>query len=130
MSENLGADLNATIASAVNARVEAAVLAALSGDDVLGRYVSAALNQEIELDRNYRKVKVNFLHHTIKTAIQEATKAAINAAIAEEREQIEELVRKAIKSQAANLAAQMATSLVEQAAKGYIRVEVKVPGEG
>ena len=43
MTDNLGADLNATIAHAVNARIEAQVLAALADSDVMGRMVTAAL---------------------------------------------------------------------------------------
>ncbi|MBA4858019.1 hypothetical protein [Nocardia farcinica] len=41
MTTPADADLNQVIVAAVNARVEASVAAALSGDDVIGKYVAA-----------------------------------------------------------------------------------------
>ena len=123
-------DLNATIANAVNARIEAAVTAALSGDEVLGQYVAAALNQPITIDRDYRKIKTTYQQHTIRSSIQEATKNAITRVLVEDQELIEDEVRKALRRNLAAIASGIAGSLADHAKKGYgVQVTVRLPKE-
>lgn len=115
-------DLNATITAAVNARVEAAVLAAFSGDGTLGRYVTAALQRPVEVpdpDRSYGKRKVPFAHHLIEQAIRDAAKAAVQKVLTEDAALIEDEVRKHIKRAAPDIAARMVGAVSDVAAKGY-----------
>jgi hypothetical protein len=125
-------DLNKVIASAVNARVEAAVMSALAGDETIGRMVTAALRQAVEVpdpDRQYGKIRVPFLNHLIQTAMREATKRAVEKVLIEEAEAIEDECRKAIKRQAAGIAATLAGQLQDAAAKSYgVSVTLKYPG--
>lgn len=126
---NVTEDLNATIANAVNARIEAEVAAALAGDEVIGQYVAAALRQEIQPDRYNSRSKTTFLTLTLRTAIQGATKAAVKRVLIEEREHIEDEVRKAIRRGTKNFAEQMVENLVKQASTAYgVKVELKLPG--
>ena len=95
---NLTEDINATIATAVNARIEAAVMESLSGDDVLARFVTAALTQQVKQGDFYSREKPKtFLAHTVQKAIQDATVAALEALVEEERPRIEEECRKALR---------------------------------
>lgn len=129
-TNNITTDLNATIASAVNARIEAEVAKALSGDEVIGQYVAAALNQEIEVERSYRKTKTTWLKHTLRKAMQDSTKAVIQRVLEEELPLIEEEVRKAVKREAGAIAEGIAKSLAERGGRGYgIDVKFRMPGE-
>lgn len=94
---NLNDDINATIATAVNARIEAAVMESLSGDDVLARFVTAALTQPVKQDTYDRSPRKTFLAHTVQKAIQDATRAAIEALVEEEKPRIEDECRKALR---------------------------------
>lgn len=128
---NIEADLNATIANAVNARIESEVFAALAGDEVIGRYVSNALRRPVEVpkDGGYGKERVPFLSHLLEQAFREATKAAVNKVLAEEQPLIEEEVRKAVKRNAGSIAEQLSASLAEQASRGYgVSIDVKLRG--
>lgn len=119
-------DLDETITAAVNARVEAAMLEALSGDEVLGQYVTAALQEKVENRRTYRTEP--YLTMVLKDAIREAAKDALKAVLVEDRERIEDEVRKAIRRDAPKIAQSMVGSLVDRAASTYgLRVELQFP---
>lgn len=123
-------DLNKTIRSAVNARVEAAVMAALSGDEVIGAMVAAALQQQVEVpsERGYGKEKVPFMVHAVRSAIRSATKDAVAKVITEETPLIEDEVRKAFKRSAATLADSLVSSLAESCRSAYgVSVELRLP---
>jgi hypothetical protein len=107
----LDVDLNATIGAAVNAKIEAAVMQALAGDEVMGAFVAAALNQKVETDRYDRKKDSTFLAHVVKEAIQKATKAAVESFVAAEREAIELEVRKALRSSLPKIASDLVGGL-------------------
>lgn len=133
MTDELTLDLNQTIAAAVNARVEAEVLKALSGDAVLSEFVSAALRQPVEVkdNRTYRTEQVPFLTLVLRKAIQEATKAVTQRVVLEETEKLEEYIRKAIRAQLPDLAAGLVKSVTDTATHGYgINVTCKVTGRG
>lgn len=107
----LEGDLNSTIAAAVNARIEAAVMEALSGDEVMGRYIASALSQKVEVDRYDRKKDRTFLSHVVEQAIQEATRAAVLRFVADERDLIETEVRKGLRKQIPAVAEQLVNGL-------------------
>jgi hypothetical protein len=122
-------DLNQVIVSAVQARIEAEVAAALSGDEVIGKYVAAALNQPIEVGRDsYNRRRTTYLRETIDTAVREATKAAVTQVIAEEREAIERAVRAELRDRVDGLAVQLVNSAVESVEKPYgLSVQLEYP---
>lgn len=126
---NLEADLNATIATAVRARIEAEVTKALAGDEVMSKYVAAALSSEIEVpaDRgSYQKRKTTFLREAIDTAIKGATKAAIAKIVAEERAAIEAAVTTELRKNVKNIAAQLVNKVAETTESAYgVTVELK-----
>lgn len=131
MSNPIDTDLNQAIVSAINAKVEAGVLAALSGDEVLGKYVAAALNQPLETENrnSYNKVKTTYLRHTIDQALREAVKAAVAKFIEGEQALIEAEVAKALRKQAATIGAQFVKHLAEQTiGRSYgVSVELRFP---
>lgn len=127
---DIGTDLNATIAYAVKAKIEAAVTAALATDEVLGGYVAAALNQEVTVKDGFRDRKTTYLRHTIDNAIREATKTAVHRILEEETALITEEVRKAFRREAGTLAAGLVGSLVEKCKNNYgVDVTLKLPGD-
>lgn len=107
----LDKDLNDTIAAAVNAKVEAAVMVALAGDEVLGRFVSAALTQPVATDRYSREKAPTFLAHTVQKAVQEATRVAIERLVEEAKPEIEQHVRKALRAKLPEVAATLVDGL-------------------
>lgn len=112
-------DLNETIAAAVKARVEAEMMKALSGDETIASFVTAALQQNVQYELNYRKVTEPYLTHVLRKTIQDATKAAVVALIAEEAPAIEAEIRKALKRETSSIAQALTRSLVDTAGKGY-----------
>jgi Mrp family chromosome partitioning ATPase len=134
MSNEVSTDLNTVIVAAVNARVEAAVLEALSGDQFLAQYVAAALNQQIEVKEragyyNDRTVKTTFLKNAITEAVKGATQAAVKRVLAEDADALEEAVRKELRKQAPTIAKQLVGTVAEAAEKPYgVTVGLKFPG--
>lgn len=114
-------DLNTIIVSAVNARVESAVAAALSGDEVMGRYVTAALQRQVEVPspNGYGKDRVPFMSHVIESAVRDAAEAAVRKFIAEQHEVFETEVRKHLRKAAPEFAQKMVGQLVETASRAY-----------
>ena len=123
-------DLNETIASAVKARVEAEMMKALSGDETIATMVAAALQQNVEYEVNYRKVKEPYISHVLRKTIQDATKQAVVRLIAEEAPAIEEEIRKALHREKSSIAQALTRSLVDTAQKGYgftVNLEMRGP---
>ena len=129
--DNLQLDLNQTIAGAVKARVEAEMFAALSGDATLTTFISAALNQPVPKDSSgYSRETEPYVHSVLRRALQEATKVAVQAFIAEEMESIEAEVRKTLRKSLNQIAATLTESLTKAAATTYgvsVAVELKMP---
>lgn len=126
-------DLNATIAAAVKAKVEASVMEALAGGELMREYVAAALSQQVDLNPNdrYNNKKVSFLERTLRTAIQKATEDAVRAAILEDMPVLQDEVRRAIKRNSSTMADALCTSLTEAAERAYgVKVELNMPGRG
>lgn len=119
-------DLNQVITSAVQARIEAEVAAALSGSDLMAQYVSAALNQTIEVGDRYRSTKITYLRHTIDEAIRGATKAAVAKVIAEELPAIEQAVTTELRKNVKVIAKTLTGKVGELAESAYgIKVEMQ-----
>ena len=125
-------DINQIIASAVNARVEAQVLAALSGDEVIGKLVTAALTEQVSATNDrYDSKKVPYLTKIVRDAIKEATAAALRRLIEEEMPVIEEEIRKALRRDIKGIAGQLAGQLTKEATRAYgVTVELKFPERG
>lgn len=123
-------DLNTVIVAAVNARVEAAVAEALSGNQLMAQYVGQALSQEVEIkDNNYNRRKTTFLKHSIEGAIQGAAKKAIEQFLVDEVAEIEKVVKAELKAQIPGIAKQLVGTLSDAASKAYgVEVKLKMPG--
>lgn len=132
MSDAIELDLNQTIVSAVNARVEAEMMKALSGDETIAAFVTAALRQAVEVKnpRTYSTTKEPFLTNVLRGAIQEAAKAACKRLIAEELPNIEDEIRKALRRDVKRIASTLTESLASAADKAYgfdVKLELKMP---
>lgn len=135
MSAELGLNLDSTITTAIKARIEAEVVRAMSGDEVLGAYVTAALQQPVRVPNqwgSYDSKTQPFLAHVLSQAIREATQVAVAKFVAEEVGSIETEVRKALKRDMAAIATTLTNSLVTAADKTYgvsVALELKMPSK-
>lgn len=123
MTDNLGADLNATIANAVNARIEAQVLAALADSDVMGRMVTAALQKKVNTGA-YRNNETTYLQSLIGKAIEEKTAEVVAADLETIRPLIETQVRAALRKSVGVLADSLVEGFVQAAAGSYPSISV------
>lgn len=122
-------DLNATIASAVQARVEAQVAEAMLRDDTFTTFVSAALQQPITVKDGYKDRKTTFLRHTLEGAIESRTKALVSEVIAEQDEQIKNEVRKALRKSIGVISDSLVDGFVANAASRYPSIKVEFGSE-
>lgn len=123
MTDNLGADLNATIAHAVNARIEAQVLAALADSEVMGRMVTAALQKKVNTGA-YRNNETTYLQSLIGKAIEEKTAEVVAADLETIRPLIETQVRAALRKSVGVLADSLVEGFVQAAAGSYPSISV------
>lgn len=128
---NISGDLNQVISSAVQARIEAEVAAALSGSEVMGQYVAAALSQQIEIKDprdSYRTIKTTFLRNAIDKAIQKATAAALTTVVEQEMPAIEQAVTTELRKNVKGIATQLVGQVAESVDKPYgITVQLNYP---
>jgi hypothetical protein len=115
---NLGDDINATIVAAVNARITAETFAALNNDEVLGKFVQAALYQPMEVER-YSSKRVPYIEQVLKNAVQAATKAAIAQWVADNQGQIKARVEAALTENMSGIAKAMVDSMINSTDSGY-----------
>ncbi len=128
---DLDGHIDTVISEAVQAKIDAAVMQSLSGDEVFGAYVTAALSQKVEGRDNYGRTKRDktFLQATVATAIQAATKKAVEEWLAEEHEFLVDEVRKALKRDSQAIATKLVDSLADAAEKTRgVRVGLVMPG--
>jgi len=124
-------DINAVIVSAVHARIETAIAAALLTEGGMGAIVSSALSQEIEVKDGYRTKKVPYLSEVLRKTIQAAAKNAIAKMVQEHEAEIEEKVKEALTGSTDAFAKGLVESLVKTAGGGYgLSVSIKYPGLG
>jgi len=121
--DSLTTDLNATIANAVNARIEAQVLAALADSDVMGRMVTAALQKKVNTGA-YRNNETTYLQSLIGKAIEEKTVEVVAAELDTIRPLIETEVRKALRKSVGVLADSLVEGFVQAAAGSYPSISV------
>lgn len=125
-------DLNQTIVSAVNARIEAEMMKALSGDETIATFVTAALRQKVEVKnaRTYTTTSEPFLTNVLRNAIQEVTKAACKRLVEESMPDIEAEIAKALRRDVKRIASTLTESLSKAADKAYgfdVHLELKMP---
>lgn len=123
MTDSLTTDLNATIANAVNARIEAQVLAALADSDVMGRMVTAALQKKVNTGA-YRNNETTYLQSLIGKAIEEKTAEVVAADLETLRPLIETQVRAALRKSVGVLADSLVEGFVQAAAGSYPSISV------
>ncbi len=127
-AENAAGDLNATIASAVQARIEMEVATALAGSDLMAQYVGAALHQEIVVKDNnsYRDRKTTYLREAIDGSIRVATKVALAKVLEAEAASIEKAITAEVKRNLPAIAKTAAENMATAAARTHgMTVEIK-----
>lgn len=125
-------DLNSVISNAVQARIEAQVMAALSGDEVFAQFVSSALSSEIVVrDKDFRERRTTYLAETIRKALQEATQGAVEKVMVEIAPELEAEVAKELRRSVKGLASHLVGSVQDAVKAPYgFKVELKGPNNG
>lgn len=124
---SLDKDLNETITSAVNARVEAAVAAALLNDESFTKFVTAALHHPVKTDSYSRETK-SYISHLLEKTIEAKTKEVVAEEIAGAAEQIRDEVRKALRKSIGVIADQLVDGFVENASGRHPSIKVEFSG--
>lgn len=114
---DLGKDINATIVAAVNAKITAETFAALSNDETLGKFVTAALTQKIEVDRYGPKVP--YINHVLESAIQKATKVAVEEWMLTNEQVVKDKVKELLEANIDNMAGALVGSATEEMKARY-----------
>jgi hypothetical protein len=129
MTTDLGKDINATIVAAVNAKVTAEVFAALNSDEVFGQFVSQAMMEPIQPDR-YSSKREPYITNVIRTAIQKATREAINEWMKDNEGVVKSKVRDALALRMEDLAGALVEGAIEATGSNYsTKVDVKFQKE-
>ena len=125
-------DINDVIASAVNARIETQVLAALSDSDVFKEFIIAALQQPVETRDPWgsRQKKTTYLQDVLQKVISERTKQAVVEAVDEHADAIKDEVAKALRKSTGAIAASLVDGFLKSASGQYPRIEVNFKGAG
>lgn len=120
-------DLNEVIVSAVGARVEAQVLAALSDSDTFNVMVMAALQQPVEVPdgTSYGKKRVPYLNNVLQAAIRERTREVVAEAIQEHDEAIKVEVRKALRKSIGVMADSLVDGFVANSSGRHPSIKVQ-----
>lgn len=132
MGNDLIPDLNQTIVAAVQARVEAEMLKALSGDEVIASFVTAALQEQVPVtnDRYDRKTEP-YVRNVLRKTIKEVTHQAVTRLIEEEMPSIETAIRKSLRRNIDSMTDGLVENLAKQAKGAYgIKIELRLPGDG
>lgn len=119
-------DLTDVIKSAVQARVEASVLEAMSSDGAMKAIVHAALNQTVDTG-NYREKKP-LLTHLVHTTVREQAKKVVAEEIQGLEDQIRDEVRTALKKSVGVISDSLVSGFVANASGRYPSIEVKFSG--
>lgn len=128
MPDTVETGLDSIIAKAVETKIEAALISALAGDEILGKYVTAALQQPIEVGGNYNKTKTTFLKNLIDETLRAAVKVACQKYIAEQSAVLEAAVAKELRAQSGRIAGQLVGGLAEKSKTAYgLTIDVKFP---
>jgi hypothetical protein len=113
----LNDDLNVVITNAVQARIEASVLEALSSDETFARFVTAALQEPISKD--YGRTKTTYMAEVVGEAIKVAAKQSVAKVMAEMQPQIEEEVAKCLRRDLEGIAAALVGSVTRAVDNPY-----------
>lgn len=123
-------DLNDIITSAVQARVEAQIVAAFAGDQTFEKFVIAALQQTVEVPGNdrYNKAKVPFMMHLLQEAVRASAKQAVQKYMTEHTDELAIAVERELSSKTAGIARQMVDQVSKKASENYgVTVELRWP---
>lgn len=120
---NLNDDINSTITSAVNSRVEAAVLEAVSSGDTMKSFVHAALNTKVSTS-GYSREEKPLITHLVQTTVQEQAKQVVAEEIGKAEAQIREEVRKALQESIGVISDSLVDGFVTHARGRYPSIEV------
>lgn len=120
---NLNEDINSTITSAVNSRVEAAVLEAINSGDTMKNFVHAALNTKVSKS-GYSREEKPLITHLVQTTVQEQAKQVVAEEIKKAEAQIREEVRKALQESIGIISDSLVDGFVSNAQGRYPSIEV------
>ena len=120
-------DINQIISAAVNARVEAAVLEAMTSSNTMATFVQAALTRKVP-SSGYSRDEKPLLTHLLQTTIEEQTKAVVAEEISKNKEVIRAEVQKALSKSIGVITDSLVDGFVANAEGRYPSIKVQFGG--
>lgn len=120
-------DINDIISSAVQARVEASVMEAMSSNGAMQAIVSAALSEQVQVGNSYGP-KVPLLTALVQGTIKEQAKQVVAEEVKSMSAEIRGEVRKALKKSVGVIADSLVDGFVASAEGRYPSIEVNFRG--
>lgn len=124
---NISSDLDKTITSAVNARVESEILATMANSDIMRTFVTSALDTKVKTG-GYSSEEKTLLTHLLETSVQQQAKAVVAEEIVKLEPVIREQVREALAKSVNVIADSLVSGFVENATGRYPSIEVNFRG--
>ena len=121
-------DINQIISAAVNARVEAAVLEAMTSNNTMATFVQAALSRKVTTPGGYSRDEKPLLTHLLHTTIEEQTKVVVAEEIKKSQEVIRAEVRKALNKSIGVITDSLVDGFVANAEGRYPSIKVQFGG--
>lgn len=125
---NLSSDLDKTITSAVQSRVEAEVLASLADSDLLGKFVTAALSEKVKVG-GYSGESKPLITHLVQSAVTDQAKSVISDEITGLAPLIRQEVREALKKSVGVIADSLVDGFVASAQGRHPSIRVSFADE-
>lgn len=120
-------DINQIISAAVNARVEAAVLEAMTSSNTMATFVQAALTRKVS-SSGYSRDEKPLLTHLLQTTIEEQTKAVVAEEISKNKDVIRAEVQKALSKSIGVISDSLVDGFVSNAQGSYPSIKVQFGG--
>lgn len=124
MSNTVSPALDDMIIAAVNSQIETKVFEALTSDDAIRAYVSAALEERVKEGDSYSTKYDKFISVTVKNAVREMTKQVVVESIKEHEDIIKAEVADALRNSIGVITESLVDGFVANAAGRYPSIEV------
>lgn len=124
MSNTVSPALDDMIIAAVNSQIETKVFEALTSDNAIRTYVSAALEEKVKDGDSYSGKYDKFISVTVKNVVKEITKKVVVESIKEHEDLIKAEVADALRNSIGVITESLVDGFVASAAGRYPSIEV------
>jgi len=117
-------DINQIIVSAVNARVEAEVAAALTNADAMKTFVEAALHEKVKSSDRYGADDITLVTKLVRGTVVEQTKKVVAEEVQAQEAEIRAHVRQAVQASVGVIADSLVDGFMQSVTGKYPSIKV------